>query len=90
MEWKHLKENKGQIFRNFTKEFRKQALALIVLLDTSKNLMKYTGSLHSFFFYKNGYGISLTDWLKATNSVTKGRAYFSMPFQQEESSTYSY
>ena len=48
MEWKHLKQIKGQTIQNFTQEFRKQSLALNVPLDTSETLMKNIGSLHSY------------------------------------------
>ena len=43
-----MKQSKGQTVQNFIEEFRKQALALDVLLDTSEMLMKYMGSLHSY------------------------------------------
>lgn len=51
IEWKPLKQSKGKTVHNFIDEFRKQALALNVPLDTSEPLMKYIVSLHSYLYY---------------------------------------
>jgi hypothetical protein len=48
MEWKNLRQSKGQTVQSFTEEFRKKDLALNILLDSSETLMKYIGTLHSY------------------------------------------
>ena len=48
MEWKILRQGKGQSVQIFTKDFRKQALALNIDLYSHKTLMKYIGALHSY------------------------------------------
>lgn len=48
MEWQHLRKIKGQNVQSFTKEFRKQALNLIIPLDSLEIVTKYIGSLHSY------------------------------------------
>jgi hypothetical protein len=48
MEWKTLRQSKGQIVQSFTKEFRKKALTLNIPLDYYETLMKYIGALHSY------------------------------------------
>jgi hypothetical protein len=48
MEWKNLRQGKGQSVQSFIEEFRKQALALIIPLDSHETLMKYIGALHSY------------------------------------------
>lgn len=48
MEWKYLRQGKGQNVQSFTKEFRKQYLNFGVLLDSPENVTKYIGSLHSY------------------------------------------
>jgi hypothetical protein len=48
MEWKNLRQGKGQSVQSFTEEFRKQALALNIPLDSHETLMKYIGALHSY------------------------------------------
>jgi hypothetical protein len=45
MEWKTLRESKGQTVQSFTKEFRKKSLALNIPLDSYETLMKYIGAL---------------------------------------------
>ena len=42
MNWRYLRQGKGQDVQSFTKEFRKQAL------DSPKVVTKYIGSLHSY------------------------------------------
>ena len=37
--------------RDFTKEFRKKALALNISLHSTKTLLKYIGALHSYIFH---------------------------------------
>ena len=48
MEWKYLRQGKGQSVQSFTKEFRKQALSLGISLDSPEVVTKYIGSLHSY------------------------------------------
>jgi hypothetical protein len=48
MEWKNLRQIKGQTVQSFTEEFRKKSLALNIPLDYYENLMKYIGTLHSY------------------------------------------
>jgi hypothetical protein len=48
MEWKTLRQSKGQTVQSFTEEFRKKALALNIPLDSYETLMKYIGALHSY------------------------------------------
>jgi hypothetical protein len=48
MEWKTLRQSKGQTVQSFTKEFRKKALSLTIPLDSYENLMKYIEALHSY------------------------------------------
>jgi hypothetical protein len=48
MEWKTLRQSKGQTIQSFTEEFRKKSLALNITLDSYETLMKYIGALHSY------------------------------------------
>ena len=48
MEWKTLRQSKGQTVQSFTEEFRKKSLALNIPLDSYETLMKYIGALHSY------------------------------------------
>jgi hypothetical protein len=48
IEWKTLRQSKGQIVQGFTKEFRKKFLASNIPLDSYETLMKYIGALHSY------------------------------------------
>jgi hypothetical protein len=48
MEWKNLRQSKGQTVQSFREEFRKKALALNINLDSYETLMKYIGALHSY------------------------------------------
>jgi hypothetical protein len=48
MEWKTLRQSKGQIVQSFTEEFRKKYLALNIPLDSYETLMKYIGTRHSY------------------------------------------
>jgi hypothetical protein len=47
MEWKNLRQSKGQTVQSFTEEFRKKSLALNIPLSY-ETLMNYIGSLHSY------------------------------------------
>ena len=47
MEWKYLRQGKGQNVQSFTEEFRKQALNMGISLDSPEVVNKYIGSLHS-------------------------------------------
>ena len=48
MDWKTLRQSKGQTVQSFTKESRKKTLALNIPLDSYETLMKYIGALHSY------------------------------------------
>jgi hypothetical protein len=48
MEWKNLRQGKGKSVQSFTKEFRKKALALNILLYSQETLLKCIGNLHSY------------------------------------------
>jgi len=48
IDWKHLRQGKGQSVEVFTEKLRKNALALDVLVNTRETLLKYIGSLHSY------------------------------------------
>jgi hypothetical protein len=51
MEWKTLRQSKGQIIQSFMEEFRKKALALNIPLYSYETLMKYIGALHSYIHH---------------------------------------
>jgi hypothetical protein len=51
MEWKMLRQSKGQTIQSFTKEFRNKYLALNIPLDSYETLMKYIGALHSYIHH---------------------------------------
>jgi hypothetical protein len=51
MEWKTLRQGKGQTIQSFREEFRKKALALNIPLDSYETLMKYIGALHSYIHH---------------------------------------
>jgi hypothetical protein len=51
MEWKTLRQSKGQTIQSFTKESRKKTLALNIPLDSYETLMKYIGALHSYIHH---------------------------------------
>lgn len=48
MEWKNPRQGKGQNVQSFTKEFRKQALALNICLNSPDTFIKYIGTLYSY------------------------------------------
>ena len=48
MEWKYLRQDKGQNVQSFTKEFHKQALNLGISLYSPQTVTKYIGALHSY------------------------------------------
>ena len=48
MSWQTLRQLKGQSVQNYTQEFRKRALTLIISLDPPETLLKYIGGLHSY------------------------------------------
>ena len=52
IDWKRLRQGKGQSVQDFTQEFRKKALALGISLDTKETLLKYIGSLHSYLQHR--------------------------------------
>jgi hypothetical protein len=51
MQWKNLRQGKGQTIQSFTEEFRKRSLALTIPLDSYETLMKYIGTLHSYIHH---------------------------------------
>ena len=51
MEWKTLRQSKGQTLQSFIEEFRKKSLALNIPLDSYETLMKYIGALHSYIHH---------------------------------------
>ena len=48
MDWKYLRQGRGQYVQSFTEEFRKYALNLGIALDSPEVVTKYIGSLHSY------------------------------------------
>ena len=48
MDWKTLRQTKGQSVQNFTKEFRKKSLELNIALYALDAILKYIGSLHHY------------------------------------------
>lgn len=48
MEWKYLRQGKGQNVQSFSEEFWKQALYLGISLDSPETVTKYVGVLHSY------------------------------------------
>jgi hypothetical protein len=51
MEWKTLRQSKGQTVQSFMGEFRNKALALNIPLDSYETLMKYIGTLQSYIHH---------------------------------------
>jgi hypothetical protein len=51
MEWKNLRQSKGQTVQSFIEEFRNKSLALNIPLDSYETLMKYIGALHSYILH---------------------------------------
>jgi len=49
MSWKTLRKLKGKSVQSYTQEFRKRALILGISLGSPETLLKYIGSLHSYF-----------------------------------------
>jgi len=48
MDWKYLRQGRGQDIQSFTEEFRKQALNLGITIYSPEVVTKYIGSLHSY------------------------------------------
>lgn len=48
MEWKNIRQRKGQNLKNFNEEFRKQALNLRIPLDSLEIVTKYINSSHIY------------------------------------------
>jgi hypothetical protein len=48
IEWKNLRQSKGQTVQSFTEEFRNKSLALNIPLDSYETLMKYIGTLQNY------------------------------------------
>jgi hypothetical protein len=51
MEWKTLRQSKGQAIQSFREEFRKKYIAFNIPLDSYETLMKYIGALHSYIHH---------------------------------------
>jgi hypothetical protein len=51
MEWKTLRQSKGQTVQSFIEEFRKKSLSLKIPLDSYETLMKYIGTLHNYIHH---------------------------------------
>ena len=51
MEWKNLRQSKGQTVQSLTEEFKKKELALNIPLDSYETLMKYIGALHIYIHH---------------------------------------
>ena len=49
VDWKKLRQGKGQNIQEYTHEFRKRALILVIPLYTQETLLKFIGGLHSYF-----------------------------------------
>ena len=48
MEWKYLRQGKGQNVQSFTQKIWKQALNLGISLDSPETATKYVGALHTY------------------------------------------
>lgn len=48
MDWKYLRQGKGENVQSFTEKFQKQSLNLDILLDAPETVTKYIGALHSY------------------------------------------
>jgi hypothetical protein len=48
MDWKNIKQGRGQNVQNYTQEFKKRALTLGIPLYMQETLLNYNGSLHSY------------------------------------------
>ena len=51
MDWQSFRQSKGQSVQSFTKEFRKKALELNIVLDTPGTLLKYIGFIHHYLWH---------------------------------------
>ena len=52
MDWKNLRQDKGQNVQEYTKEFRKRDLILGIPLYTQETLLKFIGGLHRYLCHK--------------------------------------
>ena len=48
MDWKNLRQGKGQSVQEYMQVFRKKALTLGIPLYTQDSLLKYIGGMHSY------------------------------------------
>ena len=51
MDWKNLREGKGQNVQEYTQELRKRALVLGIPLYIQEILLRYKGGLHSYLHH---------------------------------------
>ena len=51
MDWKNLRQGKGQNVQEYTQEFRKRASILGIPLYTQETLLKFIGGLHSYLHH---------------------------------------
>ena len=51
MDWKNLKQGKGQNVQEYTQELRKRALILGIPLYTQETLLKFIGGLHNYLHH---------------------------------------
>ena len=51
MDWKNLRQGKGQNVQEYTQEFIKRALILGIPIYTPETLLKFIGGLHSYLHY---------------------------------------
>ena len=48
MNWKNFRQLKGQNVQEYTQEFRRRGILLVVYLQSQDTLLKYIGGLHSY------------------------------------------
>lgn len=76
MDWKNLRQGKGQNVQNYTQELRKRALRLRISLYTQETLLKYIGGLHGYLRHTIiMFGPTNFDELcvQATHSESRGK-----------------
>jgi hypothetical protein len=64
MDWKNLRQNRGQNVQYYTQGFRKRALTLGIPLYTQETLLKYIGRWSNYMlifvtFYHQSKGVNL-------------------------------
>ena len=51
MDWKNLRQGKGQNLQEYTHEFRKRSLIIGIPLYTQETLLTFIGGLHSYLHH---------------------------------------